>query len=104
MGKSVRDRVRHIVCDQMEIVSEDLKDDAHFVNDLGADSLDTVELSMEYEDEFDINVDDEDGDKMLTVNDAVAYIEWRIGGEQGPNPLQEKKRVQEKPMVRTDGL
>jgi acyl carrier protein len=50
-----------------------------FINDLGADSLDTVELVMEFEDEFDINIPDEDAEKIQTVGDAITYIKSRIG-------------------------
>ncbi|MBK6940140.1 MAG: acyl carrier protein [Planctomycetes bacterium] len=50
-----------------------------FINDLGADSLDTVELVMEFEDEFDINIPDEDAEKIQTVGDAIDYIKKRVG-------------------------
>jgi acyl carrier protein len=49
-----------------------------FVNDLGADSLDTVELVMEFEDEFDVNIPDEDAEKIQTVGDAIKYIKERV--------------------------
>jgi acyl carrier protein len=50
-------------------------EETSFINDLGADSLDTVELVMEFEDEFDLNIPDEDAEKIVTVGDAVRYIE-----------------------------
>lgn len=104
MGKSVREHVRAIVCEQFSVSLEKLTDDMHFVNDLGADSLGTVEFIMELEDELDLSIPDEDEERISTVNDAVAYIEWAQNGKQGANPLQGKKRVQEGSMVRTDGL
>ena len=88
--KSIRERVRAIVCEQLNILEEKLTNGAHFVKDFSADSLDTVELVMEYEDEFDIDIPDDDGQKMLTVNDVVAYIEWVKEGKKGRSPLDGK--------------
>jgi acyl carrier protein len=56
-----------------------IHDKTSFINDLGADSLDTVELVMEFEDEFDINIPDEDAEKIQTVGDAITYIKSRMG-------------------------
>ena len=72
---SVRDRVIEIVCEQMGATKEKVTDATSFINDLGADSLDTVELVMEFEDEFDLNIADESAEKIQTVGDAIAYIE-----------------------------
>ena len=72
---SIRDRVIDIVCEQMGANREKVAEETSFINDLGADSLDTVELVMEFEDEFDLNIPDEDAEKIQTVGDAVKYIE-----------------------------
>ena len=72
---NVRDRVIEIVCEQMGATKEKVTEQTSFINDLGADSLDTVELVMEFEDEFDLNIPDEDAEKIQTVGDAIAYIE-----------------------------
>ena len=75
MGTSVRDRVIEIVCEQMGQSKEKVSEETSFINDLGADSLDTVELVMELEDEFDLSIPDEEAEKIRTVGDAIAYIE-----------------------------
>ncbi|MEN8148769.1 MAG: acyl carrier protein [Planctomycetota bacterium] len=72
---SIRDRVIDIVCEQMGANREKVTEETSFINDLGADSLDTVELVMEFEDEFDLNIPDEDAEKIQSVGDAVKYIE-----------------------------
>jgi acyl carrier protein len=63
----------------MGTTPEKITDATHFVNDLGADSLDTVELVMEFEDEFELSIPDEDAEKITTVGDAVKYIEEKVG-------------------------
>ena len=73
--KTTRDRVVDIVCEQMGTTRDKITDETSFVSDLGADSLDTVELVMEFEDEFDLNIPDEDAEKIQTVGDAISYIE-----------------------------
>jgi acyl carrier protein len=75
VGTSVRDRVIEIVCEQMGQSKEKVSETTSFINDLGADSLDTVELVMELEDEFDLSIPDEEAEKIKTVGDAVTYIE-----------------------------
>jgi acyl carrier protein len=72
---SIRDKVIDIVCEQMGASRDKVTNETSFINDLGADSLDTVELVMEFEDEFDLNIPDEDAEKIQTVGDAIAYIE-----------------------------
>jgi acyl carrier protein len=76
---TIRERVIKIVCEQMGTTPEKITDATHFVNDLGADSLDTVELVMEFEDEFELSIPDEDAEKITTVGDAVKYIEEKVG-------------------------
>jgi len=75
---SVRERVIKIVCEQMGTSPEKVNEGTHFVNDLGADSLDTVELVMEFEDEFDLAIPDQDQEKIATVGDAIRYIEEKV--------------------------
>lgn len=71
---SVEEKVKSIIVDQLGVKEEDVVPDAHFVDDLGADSLDTVELVMKFEEDFDIEIPDEDAEKIQTVQDAVDYI------------------------------
>ncbi|HED66213.1 MAG TPA: acyl carrier protein [Planctomycetes bacterium] len=71
---SIEERVTRIVCNQMGTSPDKVTKDTSFVNDLGADSLDTVELVMEFEDEFEISIPDEDAEKIQTVGNAVDYI------------------------------
>ena len=71
----MEDRVKKIVCDQMGTTPDKVNKETSFINDLGADSLDTVELVMEFEDEFEISIPDEDAEKIQTVGNAVDYIE-----------------------------
>ena len=75
MAESVIDRVRAIIAEQLGVKIEEVTDAASFIDDLGADSLDTVELVMALEEEFGVEIPDEDAEKMTTVGDAVKYIE-----------------------------
>jgi acyl carrier protein len=72
---AVADKVYDIVAERMGVKREDLSEQTSFVNDLGADSLDQVELVMEIEDQFDLNISDEDAEKIETIGDAIKYIE-----------------------------
>lgn len=72
---SVEDKVKEIITKQMGVKAEQITRETSFINDLGADSLDTVELIMEFEDAFDMNIPDEDAEKIRTVGDAIKYIE-----------------------------
>jgi len=67
-------KVQSIIVEKLGVDEADISDDASFTNDLGADSLDTVELIMEFEKEFDLTIPDEDAEKIATVGDAVTYI------------------------------
>ena len=72
---AVQERVIDIVAEQLGVDKEKVTPDTSFVNDLGADSLDTVELVMELEEEFDINIPDEEAEKIQTVGQAIEFIE-----------------------------
>jgi acyl carrier protein len=78
---SVEERVINIVCEQMGASRDKVTRETSFINDLGADSLDTVELVMEFEDEFEINIPDEDAEKIQTVGDAIKYIESKASAQ-----------------------
>lgn len=71
---NVEERVIQLIVDQLGVEKEEVTWEASFIEDLGADSLDTVELVMAFEDEFDIEIPDEDAEKIRTVKDAVDYI------------------------------
>ena len=71
---SVEERVQKIVCEQLGVSQEEVKLEASFIDDLGADSLDTVELVMAFEEEFDIEIPDEEAEGIATVQNAVDYI------------------------------
>ncbi len=72
---SVEAKVQKIIMDQLGVSAEEVKPDASFVEDLGADSLDLTELIMAMEEEFEIEIDDDEAQKLLKVKDAVAYVE-----------------------------
>ncbi|CEG22450.1 Acyl carrier protein [Planococcus massiliensis] len=72
---TVLERVTKVIVDRLGVEENEVKLEASFTGDLGADSLDVVELVMELEDEFDMEISDEDAEGMSTVGDAVAYIE-----------------------------
>lgn len=72
---STFEKVRGIVADQLGVEAEEVKEDSTFVDDLGADSLDIVELIMRFEDEFGVEIPDEKAEKIKTVNDIVKYID-----------------------------
>lgn len=71
---SVEERVKKIVVEQLGVKEEEMKEDASFVDDLGADSLDTVELVMALEEEFETEIPDDDAEKITTVRQAIDYI------------------------------
>ena len=75
----VAEKVKKIICEQLDVSEEDVVQDASFVDDLGADSLDQVELIMAMEEEFDVSISDEDAEKIATVKDAVDYITKALG-------------------------
>ena len=74
---STEDRVKRIVCEQLGVGEEEVTLEASFIDDLGADSLDTVELVMAFEEEFGSEISDSEAEKILTVGDAVKFIEGK---------------------------
>ncbi|MFQ5950251.1 MAG: acyl carrier protein [Nitrospiria bacterium] len=75
---AVDERVKKIISEQLGVEEEEVVPEASFVEDLGADSLDTVELVMAFEEEFGIEIQDEDAEKILTVQNAVDYIKEKV--------------------------
>ncbi|UCH07530.1 MAG: acyl carrier protein [Deltaproteobacteria bacterium] len=76
---SIAERIKKIICEQLEVNEKDVVPEASFVDDLGADSLDQVELIMAMEEEFDISISDEEAEKIVTVRDAIEYVEKNQG-------------------------
>jgi len=76
---SVEADVKEIIIDQLGVDEGQVKPEASFIDDLGADSLDTVELVMAFEEKFDIEIPDEDAEKMRTVGDAISYLTGKLG-------------------------
>lgn len=75
---SVAERVKQIIVNKLGVEESQITNEASFTNDLGADSLDTVELIMEFEKEFNISIDDSEAEKIQTVGDAVNYLETKV--------------------------
>jgi acyl carrier protein len=71
---SIEEKIKDIIVDKLGVSQEKVKPEAHFVEDLGADSLDTVELVMAFEDEFDVEIPDEDAQNITTVKNAIDYL------------------------------
>lgn len=74
-ASTIAERVKSIILEKLDVEEGDINEDAAFIEDLGADSLDTVEMIMELEDEFDMEIPDEDAEKLSTVGDAIKYIQ-----------------------------
>ena len=74
-NEEILNKIKEIVVDKLDVSAEKVTKDAKFIDDLGADSLDTVELIMQFEEEFGLEIPDEDAEKILSVNDALTYIE-----------------------------
>lgn len=75
---SLEEKVKDIIVDKLGVAAEKVKEDSHFIDDLGADSLDTVELVMAFEEEFGVEIPDEDAQKISTVRSAVDYLSKKI--------------------------
>lgn len=78
MSQDVEAKVKSIIVDKLGVDESEVTRDANFTNDLGADSLDTVELIMEFEKEFDISIPDEDAENIATVGNAIDYLEEKV--------------------------
>jgi acyl carrier protein len=72
------DKVKEIIVEQLGVDPNQVTPDAHFIDDLGADSLDTVELVMAFEEEFDVEIPDDDAEKIATVQSAIDYLEAKL--------------------------
>lgn len=81
MADNIQEKVKDIIVEQLGVDAGQVTPEAKFVEDLGADSLDTVELVMAFEEEFGIEVPDEDAEKLQTVGDVLRYVEARQKGE-----------------------
>jgi acyl carrier protein len=75
---AIEERVKKIIAEQLGVEEDEVNPESHFVEDLGADSLDTVELVMALEEEFGIEIPDEDAEKIATVQNAIDYISERV--------------------------
>jgi len=75
---TVDEKIAKIICEQLDVPEKDVVPEASFVDDLGADSLDQVELIMAMEEEFDISIPDEDAEKIATVKDAIDYVKAAV--------------------------
>lgn len=72
------EKVKQIIVEQLGVDAGEVTDEASFIDDLGADSLDTVELVMAFEEEFDIEIPDEDAEKLATVGEAIKYLKEKV--------------------------
>jgi len=78
MAATIEERVKKIVVEQLGVKEEEVNNDSSFVDDLGADSLDTVELVMALEEEFNIEIQDEEAEKITTIKQAITFIDSRV--------------------------
>ncbi len=76
----IAQEVKKIIMEELNVDESQITDEANFIDDLGADSLDTVELVMKFEDKFDIEIPEEDQDKLRTVGQAVSYLTSKLNG------------------------
>ena len=81
MAATVEDRVKNIVVQQLGVKLEEVQNTASFVDDLGADSLDTVELVMALEEEFDLEIQDDEAEKITTIQLAIDFVSSKVEGE-----------------------
>ncbi len=79
MAVNIEEKVKEIIVEQLGVDASSINADSSFINDFGADSLDTVELVMAFEEEFDIEIPDEDAEKITTVGKAISYIKEKKG-------------------------
>lgn len=79
----ISEKVKTIICEQLMVDPEEVTNESSFVEDLGADSLDTVELIMEFEDEFAVEIPDEEAEKISSVGEAIAFLEKLLTEKEG---------------------
>lgn len=79
----IEERIKKIIAEQLMVEEDEITPEASFIDELGADSLDTVEMIMEIEDEFGIEIPDEDAEKLQTVGDAIEYVKRKIEEKEG---------------------
>ncbi len=79
---ALNEKVKDIIVEQLGVDADEVKHEASFIDDLGADSLDTVELVMAFEEEFDIEIPDEDAEKLTSVGQAVEYLEKKLADKE----------------------
>lgn len=79
---ALNEKVKEIIVEQLGVDADEVTETASFIDDLGADSLDTVELVMAFEEEFDIEIPDEDAEKLTTVGEAVTYLEKKMAEQE----------------------
>jgi acyl carrier protein len=79
-GRKIEDEVKRIIKEQLDVDEKDIKPESSFIDDLGADSLGLVELVLAFEEAFELDIADEDTEKLRTVQDAIDYIEKHSGG------------------------
>jgi acyl carrier protein len=75
----ISSKIKAIIVDKLVVDESEVSNESNFMSDLGADSLDTVELIMEFEKEFDLQIPDDDAEKITTVGEAISYIEDQVG-------------------------
>jgi acyl carrier protein len=90
VAEDIEARVKAIVAEQLGVDEAEINRETSFVNDLNADSLDTVELVMEFEDEFDMSIPDDEAEKIQTIGQAIGYIEQHMG-KASEKPAEESK-------------
>jgi acyl carrier protein len=78
LSDDIRNRIVKIVCERLSVSADKVQDSTDFINDLGADSLDTVELIMHFEEEFGVEIPEDDAQKIKTLGDALAYIKTKV--------------------------
>jgi acyl carrier protein len=76
---NIEEKIREIIVEQLDVDKDEVTPDASFIEDLGADSLDTAELVMAFEEAFDVEISDDDAEKILKVKDAISYIKGKKG-------------------------
>lgn len=74
----IQSRIIKVICDQLDVEEDKVTAEAHFIDDLGADSLDTVELVMAFEEEFDVEIPDDMAEQIKTVNDVIALVSGKV--------------------------